>query len=123
MRRPQNRTCSAGPVMVPAVGPVDEDGEVNAHGFADARFGALRECFAEIVAGQPGTGAAFAAWCDGRLVADLWGGHADAGRRRPWEPGSLVQPYSVSKPFVAVCALRLAESGRLELDAVSGERP
>ena len=96
---------------------MDEDGRVDAHGFADARFGALRECFAEIVAGQPGTGAAFAAWCDGRLVADVWGGHADAGRRRPWEPGSLVQPYSVSKPFVAACALRLAERGRLALDA------
>jgi CubicO group peptidase (beta-lactamase class C family) len=30
---------------------------------------------------------------------------------------SLVQPYSVSKPFVAVCALRLAEAERLGLDA------
>ena len=29
----------------------------------------------------------------------------------------LVQPYSVSKPFAAVCALRLAEAGRLDLEA------
>jgi len=86
-------------------------------GFADGQFGPVRECFAEIVAAQPGTGAAFAAWCDGRLVVDLWGGYADAGRRRAWEAGSLVQPYSVSKPFVAVCALRLVQAGRLDLDA------
>ena len=86
-------------------------------GFADGRFGPVRECFAEVVAAQAGTGAAFAAWCDGRLVVDLWGGYADVGRHRPWEAGSLVQPYSVSKPFAAVCALRLVQSGQLDLDA------
>jgi hypothetical protein len=31
-------------------------------GLADRRFGLARECFAEILAAQPGTGAAFAAW-------------------------------------------------------------
>ena len=86
-------------------------------GFADGRFGLVRECFAGILAAQAGTGAAFAAWCDGRLVVDLWGGYADSGRRRRWEAGSVVQPYSVSKPFAAVCALRLVQAGRLDLDA------
>jgi len=86
-------------------------------GHADGRFGPVRQCFAEILAAQPGTGAAFAAWCDDRLVVDLWGGHADLGRCRPWGADSLVQPYSVSKPFAAVCALRLVQDGRLDLDA------
>ena len=86
-------------------------------GFADGRFRPVRQCFAGILSAQPGTGAAFAAWCDGRLVADLWGGYADSGRRRRWEAGSVVQPYSVSKPFAAVCALRLVQAGRLDLDA------
>jgi CubicO group peptidase (beta-lactamase class C family) len=86
-------------------------------GFADVRFGPVRDCLAEILGAQPGTGAAFAAWCDDRRVVDLWGGYADLGRRREWDSRSLVQPYSVSKPFAAVCALRLVEAGRLELDA------
>jgi CubicO group peptidase (beta-lactamase class C family) len=90
---------------------------VEVQGFADGRFGMVRQCFAEILDGQAGTGAAFAAWCDGRLVVDLWGGFADLGRRRRWEAGSLVQPYSVSKPFAAMCALRLVQAGRLDLDA------
>ncbi len=77
----------------------------------------MRDCLAEILDAQPGTGAAFAAWYDGRRVVDLWGGYADSGRRRPWDARSLVQPYSVSKPFAAVCALRLVAAGRLELDA------
>ena len=46
-------------------------------GFAHGRFDPVRECFAGILAAQPGTGAAFAAWCEGRLVVDLWGGYAD----------------------------------------------
>src|SRR5450432_1102890 len=86
-------------------------------GHADPRFGPVRDCLAEILGAQPGTGAAFAAWCDDRRVVDLWGGYADAGRHRPWEASTIVQPYSVSKPFAAVCALRLADAGRLELDA------
>ena len=86
-------------------------------GSCDARFGPVRECFAEILCAEAGTGAAFAAWCDEEGVVDLWGGYADRGRRRPWEARSLVQPYSVSKPFAAVCALRLVQAGRLDLDA------
>jgi hypothetical protein len=77
---------------------------MDVHGSADGRFGPVRDGFTEVVRAQPGTGAGFAAWCEGRLVVDLWGGYADAGRRRPWAADSLVQPYSVSKPFAAVCA-------------------
>jgi CubicO group peptidase (beta-lactamase class C family) len=90
---------------------------MDVQGQVDAKFGPVRECFAEVIGGQAGTGAAFAAFCDGALVADLWGGWADQGRTRPWAADSLVQPYSVSKPFVAVCALRLVQEGRLDLDA------
>ena len=90
---------------------------MDVQGFADARFAPVRDCFIGIVEQQSGTGAAFAAWCGGRWVVDLWGGHADQGRSRPWQADSLVQPYSVSKPFAAVCALRLVQAGRLDLDA------
>jgi CubicO group peptidase (beta-lactamase class C family) len=78
-------------------------------GFTDGRFAPVRQGFAEIIAAQPGTGAGFAVWCEDRLVVDLWGGYADTERCRRWEPGSLVQPYSVSKPFAAVCALLAAQ--------------
>jgi CubicO group peptidase (beta-lactamase class C family) len=55
-------------------------------------------------------GAAVAAWQDGRWLVDLWGGPG-------WSRDSIVMPYSVTKPFAAVCALRLVERGVLELDA------
>ena len=85
-------------------------------GRAADRFDAVRDAFAQVLAEQAGTGAAVAAWWDGAWVVDLWGGWADAAATRPWRADSLVQPYSVSKPFAAICALVLADRGQLELD-------
>jgi CubicO group peptidase (beta-lactamase class C family) len=86
-------------------------------GRAEDRFEAVRDAIAQVLAEQAGTGAAVAAWWDGAWVVDLWGGWADAAATRPWRADSLVQPYSVSKPFAAICALVLADRGQLELDA------
>ena len=87
------------------------------HGEVAPGFEVVLEAFAAVVAEQPGTGAAVAAWHDGRWVADLWGGHADAARTRPWERDTVVMPYSVTKPFAALSALVLLDRGLLELDA------
>ena len=86
-------------------------------GVADPRFETVREALAEIVDASPGTGSAVAVWQDGGWVVDLWGGYADAARTRPWVRDSIVMPYSVTKPFAAVCALLLADRGLVELDA------
>ena len=52
------------------------------HGEVAPGHESVRDVFAEVVAAQSGTGAAVAAWHDGRWVVDLWGGHADAARSR-----------------------------------------
>lgn len=89
---------------------------MNVSGNVDAMFSSVRDMLGEVVSSQQGTGAAVAAWHGGRLAVDLWGGHADASRRRAWAHDSIVQPYSVTKPFAAICALRLVDTGRLGLD-------
>lgn len=86
------------------------------HGEVAAGFAVVRDVFAGIVRREEGTGAAVAIWHDGRWVVDLWGGHADAARARPWERDSIVMPYSVSKPFAAMAALTLVDRGLLDLD-------
>ena len=48
-------------------------------GSVAAAFTGVRDVFADVLAGQPGTGASFAVWHEGDWVVDLWGGHADAG--------------------------------------------
>jgi CubicO group peptidase (beta-lactamase class C family) len=94
-----------------------QDRSVLVRGSVDRRFEPAREAFAAVLQEQQGTGASVAAWCDGSWVVDLWGGRADPAGIRAWQPDSLVQPYSVSKPFAAVCALLLVQQGRLDLDA------
>ncbi len=86
-------------------------------GSVAAPFAAVWEAFADVLAEQPGTGASFAIWHDGEWVVDLWGGYADAARTRPWQRDTLVMPYSVTKPFAALCVLTLVDRGLVDLDA------
>ncbi len=86
-------------------------------GTVNPGFAPVREALAEVLDEQAGTGAAVAAWYDGAWAVDLWGGWANAARSRSWAEDSIVQPYSVSKPFTALCALLLVDRGRLDLDA------
>jgi CubicO group peptidase (beta-lactamase class C family) len=80
-------------------------------------FEPVRDALREVLSEQPGTGAAMAAWHDGRWVARLHGGFADAARTMPWRPDGIVMPYSVTKPFAAVCLLMLVDRGLVDLDA------
>src|SRR2546427_12892560 len=81
-------------------------------GTIDQRFGPVRDAFGDVIRAQPGTGAAVAAWVDGAWVADLWGGWADEARTRAWRRDNIAMPYSVSKPFAALCALVLVDRER-----------
>ena len=82
----------------------------------DPSFEAVAKAFREVVDQQAGTGAALCARYEGQVVVDVWGGYADEARSRPWIRDTIAMPYSVSKPLVAVCALKLVEEGRLGLD-------
>jgi CubicO group peptidase (beta-lactamase class C family) len=99
---------------------VSSSGERSAthvEGTTDAGFEPVLEAFRHVVGQQSGTGAAMAAWYDGRWVARLHGGFADAARTRHWAADSIVMPYSVTKPFAAMCLLLLVDRGLVSLDA------
>jgi CubicO group peptidase (beta-lactamase class C family) len=85
-------------------------------GSVDPAFEVVREVFADTLPRGAETGSAVAVELDGRWVVDLWGGRATADGTA-WQRDSIVQPYSVSKPFTAVCALLLADAGELQLNA------
>jgi len=86
------------------------------HGAVEPAFERVRDAFTAVLREQRGTGAAIAVWHDARWVVDLWGGAASADGARPWVRDSIVQPYSVTKAFAAMCALVLADRGRLDID-------
>jgi CubicO group peptidase (beta-lactamase class C family) len=63
---------------------------VQIHGQCDPRFTAVRAVFADNFAQRGDVGAAVCVYVEGKSVVDLWGGHADAARTRPWDRNTLV---------------------------------
>jgi CubicO group peptidase (beta-lactamase class C family) len=61
-------------------------------------------------------GAALAVYRAGKPVVDLWGGHKDAARARPWQRDTLVNVYSTTKGIVATAVAILVEEGKLRYD-------
>jgi CubicO group peptidase (beta-lactamase class C family) len=94
-----------------------DDRRAIVEGPCDRAFEPVRDALAEALASGFEVGAALAVYVDGRPVADLWGGYADAARTRRWQRDTIVNLYSVGKAVSAVCALRLVDAGLLDLDA------
>ncbi|KAB2349060.1 serine hydrolase domain-containing protein [Actinomadura rudentiformis] len=86
------------------------------HGTCDDRFGGVRDALAASL-DRDDVGASAAVFLDGEPVADLWGGHADEARTRPWERDTIVNVWSTTKTMTALCALMLADRGELDLHA------
>lgn len=86
-------------------------------GTCGERFRRVRETFAANFENGGEIGAAVAVTLDGAPVVDLWSGHADAARTRPWTRDTLVNVYSTTKGLTAICAHRLVDQGKLDLDS------
>jgi CubicO group peptidase (beta-lactamase class C family) len=87
------------------------------HGECEPRFAAVRDTFAASFDTGREIGASFAATLDGRMVVDLWGGHADAARTRAWERDTIVNVFSTTKAMTALCAHMLVDRGLLDVEA------
>jgi CubicO group peptidase (beta-lactamase class C family) len=93
---------------------------IEIHGSCEPQFEKVREVFARSFDrpdGKSEVGAAVALWREGELAVDLWAGSADAAKTRPWQRDTIANVYSTTKGMTALCALRLAERGTLDLDA------
>jgi CubicO group peptidase (beta-lactamase class C family) len=90
--------------------------EFNIDGECDKRFENVRKAFAENFQQRGELGAAVSIVIDGRPVVDLWGGHTDQAKTRPWKRDTLVNVYSTTKGFTATCAHRLIDQGKLDPD-------
>ena len=87
------------------------------HGFCDERFAAVRDAFEHNFTAHGDVGASFAATVEGEFVVDLWAGHVDLARTRPWERDTIVNVYSTTKTMSFLCALLLADRGQLDFHA------
>ena len=82
-------------------------------GFTGSGFEAVADAFGDIDLGRGG--AAFAAFVEGRQVADLWAGQARPGV--PWRKDTLTTAMSATKGAAATCMLILADRGLIDIEA------
>ena len=87
------------------------------HGFAEAKFAAVKDAFARNLDGGADLGASFCATVNGETAVDIWGGYADAAKTKPWQKDTIVNVYSTTKTMAALVALMLADRGLLDFDA------
>jgi CubicO group peptidase (beta-lactamase class C family) len=71
----------------------------------------------ELVGTGEEVGLQVAAFVDGELIVDAWGGVADEATARPVDGDTLFTSWSTTKGFVATCVHILAERGRIDYDA------
>ncbi|ORV13942.1 serine hydrolase domain-containing protein [Mycobacterium celatum] len=91
--------------------------DVEIQGICASGFEKVRDAFQQNFALRGEVGAAVAAWVDGALVVNLWGGSADAAGERPWREDTLATVLSGTKGLSSTCVHQLVERGEIDLDA------
>jgi CubicO group peptidase (beta-lactamase class C family) len=86
-------------------------------GTCEPRFEPIKKAFLENFAARNELGAAVALTLDGKPMVDLWAGWADQAKTAPWTRDTIVNVYSTTKGLTAICAHRLVDQGKLDLDA------
>ena len=90
---------------------------IEIQGRCDPRFARVRDAFAREFAAGNEIGAAVCVTVEGEAVVDLWGGHRDAERTRPWQRDTLANVFSTTKGITAIALHRLVDEGCVDLDA------
>jgi CubicO group peptidase (beta-lactamase class C family) len=90
---------------------------IETQGQCEPRFERVRQVFAENFERRGEVGAAVAVTIGGKPVIDLWAGHGDAARTRPWQRDTIVNVWSTTKGLCALCGHRLADQGKLDFEA------
>jgi len=90
--------------------------QIPIHGTCTPGYEHIRDVFAENFQERGEIGSAVCIYKNGLPVIDLWGGHKDAERTRPWEKDTIVCMMSVAKSISALGVYILVERGEIDLD-------
>ena len=86
------------------------------HGEVARGFETVREVFARHFETGQEIGAGFAMYKDGKPLVDLWGGHQDRQKTKPWERDTLIGVFSCTKYITACVAALCVERGDFSYD-------
>ncbi|MDP3749636.1 MAG: serine hydrolase domain-containing protein [Phenylobacterium sp.] len=89
---------------------------VEIHGYATDGFDAVRDAFAANFESGQELGARFTLVRAGETVVDLWAGHADRKRTKPFDEKTLTPVFSTTKAVAALLIARLVDAGKLWYD-------
>ncbi len=104
-------------VLTELVDKWTKEGVMEINGYCDEKFAQVRDAFEQNFIERGDIGASYAATLEGEYVIDLWAGHSDAARSKPWQEDTIINVYSSTKTMTFLCALMLADRGQLNLDA------
>ena len=107
--------CSSG--STEAVGPPVQPTTIPMTGRAVPELASFDRVVTDLMRKWGIPGGSIAVVKDGRLVLARGYGYADVDTKESVAPDALFRIASVSKPITAVAVLRLAEQGRIDLDA------
>jgi CubicO group peptidase (beta-lactamase class C family) len=84
------------------------------HGVCPDRYAQVRAAFEDNFVRGEELGARFSLVEAGQLVVDLWAGHADRARTRPFDETTLTPVFSTTKAIAALLIARSVQAGRLD---------
>ena len=82
----------------------------------DPRLQPVQDAFDAALASGEELGVRFSVVVENEVVLDLWGGHADREKTRPFDDRTLTPVFSVTKALAAILMARLADQGKLAYD-------
>ncbi|HUP87697.1 MAG TPA: serine hydrolase domain-containing protein [Acidimicrobiales bacterium] len=91
--------------------------DIEVQGTVAPGYEGVRDALAANLQSGNDVGASACVTVDGRVVADVWGGHLDEARTEPWQEDTIINVWSTTKTMAALSALVLADRGELEFDA------
>lgn len=86
------------------------------HGFCGPTFESVRSLLQQQFVQGKEVGASICVNIDGKNVIDLWGGHTDAQKSKPWEKDTITGVFSSTKVVSTLAAHILVDRGLLDVN-------
>ena len=85
-------------------------------GYCDPAFTKIGNVFTKAIESEYELGASLAIEYKGKTVLNMFGGHKDIKRTKPWEEDTIVNVFSVTKGIAATCIAKLIDEGKLDVN-------
>jgi len=89
---------------------------IDISGTCAPKLGAVKDAFAANFAKNGDIGASAAVVMNGELVVDIWGGHQDAAKTKPWQRDTIVNVFSTTKTMSCLSLLVCVSRGLVDVD-------